>query len=106
MNTEQGAEGRQRRRTLLPTSMTTMFGSAWSLSSFNHLSTFSKVTCLEMSYTNRAPTAPLRQYIHPMSANRSVMTSQRAPVICAGDGAVPLLACGVPYLSYATDSDE
>jgi hypothetical protein len=36
----------------------TMFWSAWSRSSFNHLSTFSYVKCFAISYTKRAPTAP------------------------------------------------
>ena len=43
---------------LLPTNMITMFESAWSLSSFSHLSTFSNVEDREISYTKSAPTAP------------------------------------------------
>lgn len=44
------------------------------LSSFNHRSTFSKVTCLDISYTNRAPTAPLHQSINqPMFMEINVM---------------------------------
>ena len=34
---------------LFPTSMMTMFESAWSRSSFNHRVTFTYVACLEMS---------------------------------------------------------
>eukprot|EP00975_Prorocentrum_lima_P018274 3850669-Prorocentrum_lima.AAC.1 len=47
------------RSDLLPTSMTTMLDSACSRSSRSHRSTFSKVRCLEMSYTSSAPTAPV-----------------------------------------------
>jgi len=43
---------------LLPTSMMTMFESAWSRNSFNHRVTLTYVACLAMSYTRRAPTAP------------------------------------------------
>ena len=53
-----GTALRCRKSHLLPTSMMTMLLSAWSLSSFNHRSTFSYVKCLAMSYTSRAPTAP------------------------------------------------
>ena len=53
-----GTARRWRRSDLLPTSMMTMFWSAWSRSSFSHRSTFSYVRCLAMSYTNSAPTAP------------------------------------------------
>ena len=53
-----GTARRWRRSDLLPTSMMTMFWSAWSRSSFSHRSTFSYVKCLAMSYTNSAPTAP------------------------------------------------
>ena len=40
-------ERKCRRSLLLPTSMMTMLESAWSLSSFNHRSTFSKVTAIQ-----------------------------------------------------------
>jgi hypothetical protein len=43
---------------LLPTSMMTMFESAWSRSSLSQRCTFTYVPCLAMSYTSSAPTAP------------------------------------------------
>ena len=43
---------------LLPTSIMTMFESAWSLNSLSHLVTFVYVACFEISYTSKAPTAP------------------------------------------------
>jgi len=43
---------------LLPTSITTIDGSACVRSSLSHLSTFSNVSRFEMSYTRSAPTAP------------------------------------------------
>lgn len=47
------------RSDLFPTRIIQMFGSAWSFSSFSHFCTFSNVGCLAISYTTRAPTAPL-----------------------------------------------
>lgn len=43
---------------LFPTNMITIFWSAWSRNSRNHLSTFSYVRCFAISYTSSAPTAP------------------------------------------------
>ena len=47
------------RSVLLPTSIIVMSAVAFSRSSASHLSTFSKETSFVMSYTTRAPTAPL-----------------------------------------------
>jgi hypothetical protein len=47
------------RSVLLPTSMTTMFLSAWRCSSSSHFSILLKVWRLVMSYVSNAPVAPL-----------------------------------------------
>lgn len=53
-----GTRIRCRKSHLLPISITTMFGSVWSLNSFNHLAAFSNVGRRVTSYTSKAPTAP------------------------------------------------
>ena len=54
-----GTARKCRKSDLLPTNIITIFASAWSRNSFSHLSTFSYVMCFAMSYTSKAPTAPL-----------------------------------------------